>query len=296
MQTLITKDRGARADADLDLMRASVYAQGAADAEKDLVFGHRPTRRVDAVERQDEDDALRYTQRDTAARYSMDDLDDLIAIHEVQPANWSEHARMYSSMAAGGCYQRSTSQQSVSEDGTDRSVSIISEDDAPYFPGASSQLPSIASSPSLLPSASLSSSSSSLQPRSARRVSDGDQISYDERIEATLAGGMTRSLMVAEHDRVAQMNARQFTMHDLAYFDPQFGRELFLAKLGAGMIERDDSSSHRALTSLRMSMRQSSAAIDLGGETGTIIRQGWVYKRGEVMPSWHKRWFTLRRM
>lgn len=281
-------------------MRASVYAQGAADMEKDLVFGHRPTRRVvlSATDEHDDDD---------------DTLEEIISIQEVQPADWTEHTRMYSSAVAtssNGLYQRSTSQQSLSEDGTDRSLSMASDDDASSYAGTSMyaakgsmdgmppMLPSIASSPSLLPSTSSLSSSASASnpPRSVRRMSEGDQIGYDERIEATLAGGVTKSLSVDEHERIAQLHARQFTVRDLAHFDPQFGRDVFLAQLGAGIIERDDSSSHRALTSLRMSMRQSVASMAAGGDAGTVIRQGWMFKRGDVMPSWHKRWFTLRRM
>jgi hypothetical protein len=302
VQTLLKQDdRGARAGSDGDLARASVYAQGDGDAGKDLVFGHRPTQR-------------RVVLSATSELGEVDDgLEDAISIEEVQPANWTQHAHMYSSAAAAGpsgLFQRSTSQQSLSEDGTDRSLSVASDDDASSYAGTSMyaakgsmdgmppMLPSIASSPSLLPSTSSLSSSASAAtlPRSVRRMSEGDQIGYDERIEATLAGGAAKSLSVDEHERIAQMHARQFTVRDLAHFDPQFGRDVFLAQLGAGIIENDDSSSHRALTSLRMSMRQSSAAMAMGGDIGTVVRQGWIFKRGEVMPSWHKRWFTLRRM
>lgn len=302
-QTLLQRDdRGARAGSDTDLARASVYAQGDADAGKDLVFGHRPTQRrglLSAMSERGED---------------LDGPEDVLSIQEVQPADWTQHAHMYNSSAAAvgpsGLFRRSASQQSLSEDGTDRSLSVASDDDASSYAGTSMyaakgsmdgmppMLPSIASSPSLLPSTSSLSSSASAAtlPRSVRRMSEGDQIGYDERIEATLAGGAAKSLSVDEHERIAQMHARQFTVRDLAHFDPQFGRDVFLAQLGAGIIESDDSSSHRALTSLRMSMRQSSAAMATGGDAGTVVRQGWMFKRGEVMPSWHKRWFTLRRM
>lgn len=120
--------------------------------------------------------------------------------------------------------------------------------------------------------------------------------SYEQRIEATLTESMGKyrriegsgsSGTAAESPTHEPLPSPQFTMNDVSHFDEHFGRELYLEQLGRSFV---DGSGSKSLASYRMSSyHRISMATD-------IIKQGWLVKRAEVVPSWHRRWFTLRRM
>jgi hypothetical protein len=126
--------------------------------------------------------------------------------------------------------------------------------------------------------------------------------SYARRLEASVRGeGATTSSQhtqesgADDHESSALSASmaqseptRPFTMEDLAYFDPHFGRDVFLEELGGSFI---DGSGSRSLASYRMS-----SVFRISQNKSDIIKQGWLMKRGEFVRSWHKRWFTLRRM
>ncbi|DBA04485.1 TPA: hypothetical protein N0F65_010081 [Lagenidium giganteum] len=155
------------------------------------------------------------------------------------------------------------SSQRSQSDGTDRSFSFASEDN---------------DSPLNSPRAIL------------RRLSDSAQSTYEQRIEASLQENLTKSLNLEFFHKTETAAHRQFTMDDLAHFDSQFGREAFLEELGRSFI---DGSGAKSLASYSMSTfsRNSSSA----SSKTDVIKQGWMIKRGEVVPSWHRRWFSLRR-
>lgn len=121
------------------------------------------------------------------------------------------------------------------------------------------------------------------------------ECSYDQRIAATLTESMNKRRMdgsgssgTTDESPRPQELPQQFTMDHVGHFDAHFGRALYLEQLGRSFV---DGSGSKSLASYRMSSyhRMSTMASD-------VIKQGWLMKRGEVMPSWHRRWFTLRRM
>lgn len=262
LDNLIKQDAGADVENDTDLIRASFYTQddmlGCSRIGTDLVFGRRNTVRLS----RDHDDSMEGYGRFTSLMgYGIEEeeLDDAIdyieeripaTLHSVQP-----HSGRFS-----------MSQHSVSEE-TDRSISFTS-DGGLSVDGISSP--------------------SSHRTRSSRRLSDGDQGSYEQRIEASLAGYITRSLNV-ESRLMAELQAEKtFTMDDLALFDPQFGRGIFLERLGQSLQEQEGG--EKSLASYRKStMQRMSTPAD-------ITRQGWISKRGDLVPSYRKRWFVLRQM
>ncbi|KAL3673447.1 hypothetical protein V7S43_001158 [Phytophthora oleae] len=268
LDNLIKKDAGADVENDADLVRASFYTQdsmlGSSMIGSDLVFGRRESVRLPP----DNDDTLGGFGRPTGLMgYGIDEdeLDDNETIGPIEeriPATLS-----VTQPSSGSSYARqSSSQRSVSED-TDRSFSFASEEEL---------------------SVESISAPSPHRKRSTRRLSDGDQGTYEQRIEASLAGYITKSLNV-ESRMVAELQPdRPFTMSDLAHFNPQFGRDVYLERLGQSL--QDQEGGGKSLASYRRStMQRMSTPSD-------IIRQGWIAKRGEVVPSYRKRWFTLRRM
>ncbi|KAL4152064.1 hypothetical protein PRNP1_008999 [Phytophthora ramorum] len=266
LDSLIKKDAGADVEGDADLVRASLYTQDnllGSMIGSDLVFG----RRESAKFAQDEDVAMGGFGRPTGLMgygINEDELDDdetIGPIEERLPANLSA-----TQPSSGSSYYARQSSSQLSED-TDRSFSFASEDDHGMDPLS-------------LPSPQ--------RKRSTRRLSDGDQDTYEQRIEASLAGYITKSLNIESRMAAEEQLDRPFTMSDLAHFSPQFGRELYLERLGQSLQEQE--SGGKSLASYRRaSMQRMSTPAD-------IIRQGWIMKRGEVVPSYRKRWFTLRRM
>lgn len=268
LDNLIKKDAGTDVENDADLVRASFYTQdnmlGCSMIGSDLVFGRRESVRLP----RDNDDTMGGFGRPTGLMgYGIDEdeLDDdetIGPIEERIPATLSA-----TQPSSGSSYARqSSSQRSVSED-TDRSFSFASEEEL---------------------SVESISAPSPHRKRSTRRLSDGDQGTYEQRIEASLAGYITKSLNV-ESRMVAELQPdRPFTMSDLAHFNPQFGRDVYLERLGQSL--QDQEGGGKSLGSYRRStMQRMSTPSD-------IIREGWISKRGEVVPSYRKRWFTLRRM
>ncbi|ETI40611.1 hypothetical protein, variant 1 [Phytophthora nicotianae CJ01A1] len=268
LDNLIKKDAGADVENDADLVRASIYTQdnllGCSMIGSDMVFGVRESVRLAP----DNDSTMGGYGRPTGLMgYGIDEdeLDDdetIGPIEERTPATLS-----VTQPSSGSSYARqSSSQRSISED-TDRSLSFASEGEL---------------------SVDSLSAPSPHRKRSTRRLSDGDQSTYEQRIEASLAGYITKSLNV-ESRLVAEMQPdRPFTMSDLAHFNPQFGREVYLERLGQSL--QDQEGGAKSLGSYRRSTMQRMSTPE------DIIRQGWLSKRGEVVPSYRKRWVTLRRM
>lgn len=176
-----------------------------------------------------------------------------------------------------GSYAIKSGGRSVSDD-TDRSFSVASDQSC----DESSPPPSPLFGSSIKVLSSLSSTL---------------EFSYEQRIEATLSESMGKRLEQSGGSETAGSATaespttptvlQQFTMSDIAHFDAHFGRELYIEQLGKSFV---DGSGSKSLASYRMSSyHRMSMATD-------IIKQGWLVKRGEVVPSWHRRWFTLRRM
>ncbi|KAG7389777.1 hypothetical protein PHYPSEUDO_009697 [Phytophthora pseudosyringae] len=265
-QTLIKKDAGAEVENDADLVRASFYTQdnmlGSSMIGSDLVFGRRESVRLPPAH----DDTMGAFGRPTGLMgYGIeeDELDDdetIGPIEERVPATLSA-----TQPSSGSSYyaRQSSSQRSISED-TDRSFSFASEEELNISAG------------------------SPHRKRSTRRLSDGDQGTYEQRIEASLAGYITKSLNVESRMVAEQQTDRQFTMSDLAHFNPQFGREVYLERLGQSLQGQEGGG--KSLGSYRRSTMQRMSTPE------DIIRQGWISKRGEVVRSYRKRWITLRRM
>ncbi|RLN96771.1 hypothetical protein BBJ28_00011043 [Nothophytophthora sp. Chile5] len=259
LDNLLKLDAGADVDADADLVRASFYTQdsgaallGSSMIGSDLVFGRRESVKLAP------DDCERPT---TAMGYGIeeDELDDDEALERDDTVALADVCVQPTSSYT----LESSSQRSGSED-TDRSVSFASEDDV------------ISLSPRPM--------------RSIRRLSDGDQSSYEQRIEASLAGYITKSLNIESRERAEEQSAHEkpFTLSDLASFNQQFGRDVYLEWLGQSLQDREGGG--KSLASYRRStMQRMSTQVD-------VLRQGWMAKRGEVVPSYRKRWFTLRRM
>ncbi|GMF10461.1 unnamed protein product [Phytophthora lilii] len=232
-----------------------------------MVFGRRESVRLSP----DNDDTMGGFGRPTGLMgYGIeeDELDDdetlgPMIIEERIPATLSV---TQPSSSSSNYARQSSSQRSFSED-TDRSFSFASEEEL---------------------SVESISAPSPHRKRSTRRLSDGDQGTYEQRIEASLAGYITKSLNIESRMAAEEQSDRPFTMSDLAHFNPQFGREIYLERLGQSL--QDQEGGGKSLASYRRStMQRMSTPAD-------IIRQGWILKRGEVVPSYRKRWFTLRRM
>ncbi|KAE9037832.1 hypothetical protein PR003_g6514 [Phytophthora rubi] len=265
LDNLIKIDAGADVEADADLVRASFYTQdnmlGCSMIGSDLVFGRRESVKF----AEDESLAMGGYGRPTGLMgYGIeeDELDDDVTIEERIPATLSA-----TQPSSNSSYPRhSLSQHSFSED-TDRSFSFASEEE---FNMGNMAAPS------------------PHRKRSTRRLSDGDQDTYEQRIEASLAGFITQSLNVESRMAAEQLAERPFTMSDLAHFNPQFGRDIYLERLGQSLQEQGGGG--KSLASYRRSTLQRMST------PSDIIRQGWILKRGEVVPSYRKRWFTLRRM
>ncbi|TMW55112.1 hypothetical protein Poli38472_013874 [Pythium oligandrum] len=116
---------------------------------------------------------------------------------------------------------------------------------------------------------------------------DDRQTNYEQRLEASVADHASRSGR-GDNSETQSTGQKQFTMEDLRYFDPHFGRDVFLEELGESFV---DGSGSRSLVSYRVSSTQVTTE-----SASDVIKQGWLMKRAEVVRSWHKRWFTLRRM
>lgn len=224
------------------------------DIEPDLVFGLPPER--ERLQRQNAIGVKLYEEEEM-------DMDEVMEHGDV--VSVPDHVRsLHSATSADGMGFNikpdsfSQSQYSNCSEDTDRSFSIVSEDESPP--------------------------SSPLRPPVYRRMSEG---SYEQRIEATLAGAGTKSLDLALSQRQELIQGQQFRLSDLSHFDPHFGRAAFLEQIGTDFT---DGSGGKSLASYRMSSLQRMTV------TSSVIRQGWLVKKGEVVPSWHKRWFTLRRM
>ncbi|OWZ24221.1 hypothetical protein PHMEG_000753 [Phytophthora megakarya] len=261
LDNLIKKDASADVENDADLIRASIYHQdnmlGASMIGSDLVFGRRESVRMST----DNMDTMGGYGRPTGLMgYGIeeDELDDDETIGPIE-----ERIPATLPPSSGSNYTRQSSSQ-LSED-TDRSFSFASEE----------ELESI-------------SAPSPHRKRSTRRLSDGDQGTYEQRIEASLAGYITKSLNVESRMVAEQQPDRPFTMSDLALFNPQFGREVYLERLGQSV--QDQEGGGKSLASYRRSTMQRMSTPE------DIIRQGWLSKRGEVVRTYRKRWVTLRRM
>ncbi|CEG47040.1 engulfment and cell motility elm family protein [Plasmopara halstedii] len=259
---LIKQDTSADVENDTELVRASFYTQdnmlGCSRIGSDLVFGRRNTVRLS---RDNDDTLVGYGRLTGLMGYGIeeDELDDAIdCIEERIPATLSS---VHPSSS-----RHSISQHSISEE-TDRSLSFASD-------GGLSVGDISASSPA--------------RTRSTRRLSDGDQSTYEQRIEASLAGYITKSLNVESRYMAESQPDRTFTMDDLALFDSQFGREIYLERLAQSLQEQEGEK--KSLASYRKStMQRISTPVD-------ITRQGWIMKRGDLVPSYRKRWFVLRQM
>lgn len=267
-------------DPDGELARASVLSQeidpflfgGAANAmiENDLVYGrgterHAPFRASLAAAAPIREDQEGEEEGDQAERGDV-----VTGLEQQIPVAWIDPM---GSFHLESSYTKSS--QPSGSDETDRSFSVASEQScdsplaSPMF-GASS----------FHASSTLSTFESS----------------YEQRIEATLTESMKRIRRLesagdegqqSPTQQQQQQQLQQFTMSDIGHFDAHFGRELYLEQLGKSFV---DGSSSKSLASYRMSSyHRMSTASD-------IIKQGWLVKRGEVVPSWHRRWFTLRRM
>ncbi|KAF1795558.1 PH domain-like [Phytophthora cactorum] len=245
LDNLIKKDAGADVENDADLVRASFYTQdnmlGCSMIGSDLVYGRRESVRLAP----DNDSTTGGYGRPTGLMgYGIeeDELDEdetIGPIEERIPATLS-----VTQPSSGSSYARqSSSQRSISED-TDRSLSFASEGEL---------------------SVDSLSAPSPHRKRSTRRLSDGDQSTYEQRIEASLAGYITKSL------NVESLRTR-----------------VYLERLGQSL--QDQEGGAKSLGSYRRSTMQRMSTPE------DIIRQGWLSKRGEVVPSYRKRWVTLRRM
>ncbi|KAG7400587.1 hypothetical protein PHYBOEH_005110 [Phytophthora boehmeriae] len=265
LDNLIKKDAGADVENDADLVRASIYTQDnllGSMIGSDLVFGRRESARV----QMERNGNVRGFGRPTVSMgygidEEMDDEEALDRLTQHMPGN------MIPSMpGSSNSYNRQSSSQR-SED-TDRSFSFASEEEEEEGHSVDGMLPS------------------PTRKMSTRRLSEGD--TYEQRIEASLAGYITKSLNVESREHAEEQMDRTFTMSDLAHFNPQFGRELYLERLGQTMQDREGGG--KTLASYRKSTMQQTSTPE------GIIRQGWLAKRGVVVPSYRKRWFTLRRM
>ncbi|CAH0518003.1 unnamed protein product [Peronospora belbahrii] len=268
LDNLIKKNAGADIESDADLVRASFYTQdnmlGCSKIGSDLVYGRRESVRLSSS----------FNTADTMGGYGRptglmgygieeDELDDNEAIGPIEeriPANLS-------TIQSSSNYARQSSIHRSFSEYTDRSLSFASEEEL---------------------SVESISTPSPHRKRSTRRLSDGDQGTYEQRIEASLTGFVTQSLNVESRMVAEEQMDRPFTMSDLAHFDPHFGREVYLERLGHSV--QDQEGGDKSLASYRKSTMQRMSTPD------GIIRQGWISKRGEVVPSYRKRWFTLRRM
>ncbi|CAI5743321.1 unnamed protein product [Peronospora destructor] len=267
VDNLIKKDAGSDIERDTELVRASFYTQdnmlGCSMIGRDLVFGHRESVTLSS----DNSDTIEsYGRPKGLMRHGIeeDEWDDETigpieeriptTLSAIQPSSSSKYAR------------QSPSSRSFSEY-TDRSLSFASEEEL-NVESISAPFPH--------------------RKRSTRRLSDGDQKTYEQRIEASLAGYITRSLNVESRMVAEEQVDRPFTMSDLAHFDRQFGREIYLERLGQSV--RDEEDEGKSLASYRRSTMQKMSTSE------DIIRQGWISKRGGVVPSYRKRWFTLRKM
>ncbi|KAF0737141.1 hypothetical protein AaE_008948 [Aphanomyces astaci] len=81
-------------------------------------------------------------------------------------------------------------------------------------------------------------------------------------------------------DRRASTSAVEFAREHIQSFEHNLGRGHFFSSLATSLSVHSTSSG----------TKPSAAASPSGG---TILRQGWLMKRGGVVPAWRKRWFTL---
>ncbi|GLD99933.1 hypothetical protein PINS_up008661 [Pythium insidiosum] len=160
-------------------------------------------------------------------------------------------------------YQESLLKASQRSDGTDRSLSFASE------------------CTDLSPLQS---------PHGALAVGEESNARTDSRPDDSTVDRATNSVSMGELDNhVHSAEAlKQFAIDGVAHFDQHFGRSIFLEELGRSFV---DGSGSKSLASYRLSSMQRISQNKSG-----VLKQGWLMKRGEFVPSWHKRWFTLRRM
>lgn len=291
MQSLIQENAHVEVDPDGELARASVLSQdidpflfsGGSNSRStngamigsDYIYG-RATEQLRASlaaepihEEEDDQEAREKCSGDVVSGFE-----------EQLPATWTDPTGSFH-LDVVGSYAIKASGRSVSDD-TDRSFSVASDQSCDE------------ASP---PASPLFGSSIKIM----SNLSSASEFSYEQRIEKTLTesmgkhrtleqsgGSETAGSASAESPTTPTFPPQQFTMSDIAHFDAHFGRELYLEQLGRSFV---DGSGSKSLASYRMSSyhRMSSMATD-------IIKQGWLMKRGEVVPSWHRRWFTLRRM
>ncbi|CAI5723908.1 unnamed protein product [Peronospora destructor] len=267
VDNLIKKDAGADIERDTELVRASFYTQdtmlGCSMIGRDLIFGHRESVTLSSdnsgtIESYGRPKGLmgHGIEDDEWDDETIGPIEERIptTLSAIQPSNSSKYAR------------QSPSSRSFSEY-TDRSLSFASEEEL-NVESISAPFPH--------------------RKHSTRRLSDGDQKTYEQRIEASLAGYITQSLNVESRMVAEEQVDRPFTMSDIAHFDRQFGREIYLERLGQSVRDQEDEGKSLALYR-RSTMQKMSTSED-------IIRQGWISKRGGVVPSYRKRWFTLRKM
>ncbi|ETV83539.1 hypothetical protein, variant [Aphanomyces astaci] len=81
-------------------------------------------------------------------------------------------------------------------------------------------------------------------------------------------------------DRRASTSAVEFAREHIQSFEHNLGRGHFFSSLATSLSVHSTSSG----------TKPSAVASPSGG---TILRQGWLMKRGGVVPAWRKRWFTL---
>lgn len=264
---LIQKNASPDVQNDTAVMRASLYSQenllGYSRIESDLVYGRPESVRLPP---DDIDTTGGYGRLTGLMGYGIeeDELDDEI----VRPIDKhiSTTLRATQSNIASNYAHQFMSNHSITEE-SDRSLSFGSDGEL--------SIDSI-------------SEPSPHRKCTNRRLSDGDQETYEQRIEASIAGYITKSLNV-ESRLLAELQAdRMFTMDDLAHFDPQFGREFFLERLGQSL--QDQEGERKSLASYRKSTMQRMST------PGDIIRQGWISKRGDVVRSYRRRWVVLRQM
>ncbi|KAF1322364.1 Engulfment and cell motility elm family protein, partial [Globisporangium splendens] len=283
LDSFLQEDAAVEIDSDGELARASVLSQeidpflysggaaagrasSAAMIENDLVYGRGSERHHHPHHHE----PLRVSLAGAAPIREDDEREEEEEeIIELHPATWVDPM-----MPPFHMESVTKSSQPSGSDETDRSFSVASEQscesppESPLFGISSFQasptIPSFESSYEQRIEATLTESMGKL-----RRLESGDAAGTDEQRDAM------------------EQQLQSFTMSNIGHFDAHFGRALYLEQLGRSFV---DGSSSKSLASYRMSSyHRISTASD-------IIKQGWLVKKGEVVPSWHRRWFTLRRM
>ncbi|EQC37240.1 hypothetical protein SDRG_05465 [Saprolegnia diclina VS20] len=101
---------------------------------------------------------------------------------------------------------------------------------------------------------------------------------------ASPQGPYTPGMDEPRKNRRASTSSVEFSREQIQSFETNLGRHYFFARLGASLTVQGG----------MMSVVDSDDLADVRqSNVGDVLKQGWLMKKGGVVPTWRRRWFTL---